>query len=185
MAKAASYFPDDDRLFAAADQAQTFEARFAPRLLSLHYFRQGDIPAFARELRRYYDVIGISPVAADLLVRAARKEVELHALPALLEPHSSRVNNYFARELAMLGHHSAALDALLRWPRSEGTFISDVWLPEFREVRALPGFRELVRSMGVDDYWRVHGPPDVCKDSLPEPFCDLATAASGSSPAAE
>ena len=65
----------------------------------------------------------------------------------------------------MLGQHSAALAALLRWPSHEGTFIDDMWLPEFKKVRALPGFHELIRRMGLDDYWRAHGPP--------EPICNL------------
>jgi hypothetical protein len=76
----------------------------------------------------------------------------------------------------MLEQHSAALDALLRWPSQEGSFIDDMWLPEFREVRALLDFPELLRQMRLDDYWLAHGPPDACRLATPEPFCEVIAA---------
>lgn len=38
-----------------------------------------------------------------------------------------------------------------------------IWQPVFRDTRALPGFETLVRNIGIDDYWRVHGFADFCK----------------------
>jgi tetratricopeptide (TPR) repeat protein len=173
MAKAQSFFPDDERMLTAAKQAEAFDARLAPKFLALHYFRNGDTQGFARELHRYHEVLGIPPEATDLLLRAARNELEGDPLSNQLERYAIRRNNYFALELAMLGQYSAALDALLRWPSHEGTFIDDMWLPEFKKVRALPGFHELIRRMGLDDYWRTHALPDVCNNRAPEPICNL------------
>jgi DNA-binding winged helix-turn-helix (wHTH) protein/TolB-like protein/tetratricopeptide (TPR) repeat protein len=173
MAKAQSFFPDDERMLTAAKQAEAFDARLAPKFLALHYFRNGDTQGFARELHRYHEVLGIPPEATDLLLRAARNELEGDPLSNQLDRYAIRRNNYFALELAMLGQHSAALAALLRWPSHEGTFIDDMWLPEFKKVRALPGFHELIRRMGLDDYWRTHALPDVCNNRAPEPICNL------------
>ena len=37
------------------------------------------------------------------------------------------------------------------------------WRPVARDVRRLPAFRQLVRDMGLVDYWRESGWPDLCK----------------------
>ena len=179
MAKALAYFPGDRQMLVAARQAESFNARLAPKFLALQHFRSGDLQGFARELHRYHEVLGIPPEATDLLLRAARNELEGDPLSNQLDRYAIRRNNYFALELAMLGQHSAALAALLRWPSHEGTFIDDMWLPEFKKVRDLPGFHELIRRMGLDDYWRVHGPPDACNHGAPEPFCGIITAVAG------
>ena len=175
MAKAAAYFADDERLFSAADRAESFDARHAPRLLMLHHYRRQDLYSFATELRRYHDVVGIEPAATNLIIRAFAGEIERSSLADRLVPYGLPRNNFFARELAMLGLHSAAMDALLRWPRNEGSFIADIWLPEFRGVRALPEFPKLIRQLGLDDYWRIHGLPDACARGTPEPFCRFFT----------
>lgn len=36
------------------------------------------------------------------------------------------------------------------------------WRPVARDVRRLPGFKALVREMGLVDYWREYGWPDLC-----------------------
>ncbi len=176
MAKALAYFPDEERMLAVAMRAEAFDARLATKFLVLHHFREGDLAAFASELTRYYDVLGIPNQASELLIRAAKNEIDRASLAQQLEPYAIRRNNYFARELAMLEQHSAALDALLRWPSQEGSFIDDMWLPEFRQVRALRDFPELLRQMGLDDYWLDHGPPDACRLATPEPFCEVIAA---------
>ena len=179
MAKAHAYFPDDEQMLIAAKRAESFDARLAPKFLALHHFRSGDPQGFAQELISYHDVIGIDREASELVIRAAKDEVDQNPLADRLEPYAIRRNNYFALELALLGQPSQALDALLRWPSHEGSFIDDMWLPEFDEVRALPGFVELIRRMGLDDYWRVHGPPDACSHGATEPFCGIITAVAG------
>ena len=180
MAKALAFFPDDERLLEVAARAEAFNARLATKFLVLHYFREADMAGFSRELVRYYDVLGIPREASELLVRAAKDEIDRDSLARQLKPYAIRRNNYFARELAMLGQHTAALDALLRWPSQEGSFIDDMWLPEFREVRALRDFPKLLRQMGLDDYWLIHGPPDSCNQAAQEPFCAIITSATGS-----
>ena len=179
MAKALAFLPDEQRMLITARRAEEFNARLAPKFLALHHFRAGNLEEFARELGRYHQVLRIRPEATDLLSRAARGEIDPQSLASRLEPFSVRRNNYFATELAMLGLYPEALDALHRWPSHEGSFIDDMWLPEFREVRALPGFQQLLRRMGLDDYWHAHGPPDACNHGAPETFCEIVTVAPG------
>jgi TolB-like protein len=38
-----------------------------------------------------------------------------------------------------------------------------LWRPVMRDVRGLPGFKDLVRDWGLVDYWKVHGWGDHCK----------------------
>ena len=64
-----------------------------------------------------------------------------------------------------------ALIAMDRRSGQGGSFTSDIWLPEFRAVRALPGFVDFIEKLGMVDYWRAHGMPDVCNGSAPEVFC--------------
>jgi TolB-like protein/Tfp pilus assembly protein PilF len=171
MAKSAAFFTDEERLLQAARQAESLNARHAPRFMAIHEFRSGNLRNFERELARYHDVIGIDQTATDLLVQAAEGSIDEASLIAQLEPFGLRQNNFFARELALLGMYSAALRAMLRVPSAEGTFIDDIWIPEFEPVRAMPEFIDLVRILGLDEYWRIHGMPDACNHGKPEPFC--------------
>jgi len=179
MAKSAVFFADEERLLQAARQAESLEARHAPRFMAIHEFRSGNLRNFAQELARYHDVIGIDQAATDLLVQAAEGRVDKSSLVEQLEPFGLRQNNFFARELALLGLHSDALRAMLRAPSAEGTFIDDIWIPEFEPVRAMPEFIDLVRMLGLNDYWRKHGMPDVCNHGKPEPFCHRVAEAIG------
>jgi TolB-like protein/DNA-binding winged helix-turn-helix (wHTH) protein/Tfp pilus assembly protein PilF len=171
MAYAAAIYLDDEKLLAAAKRADQFGAVLAPRFLSLYAFRQGDIDTYEQEFARSLGPMGIEPDAATLVAGAARNSAELSQLTVRLAPYGSAHINYFARDLAMLGLYTEALDALMKHPSFEGTFASDFWLPEFKPVRALPSFPKFLREIGVVEAWRTHGLPDVCTSSNPEPFC--------------
>jgi TolB-like protein/tetratricopeptide (TPR) repeat protein len=54
-------------------------------------------------------------------------------------------------------------------PRPGGP--SMIWQPVFGATRALPGFETLVRSIGIADYWRVHGYADFCQPAGPRIQC--------------
>jgi len=171
MAFAAGFFPEDSRLETAASQAEQYGSRLAPRFLALDAFRRRDFDTYERELTRMYGTLNINPEAARMIADAARDPALRPDLAERLEPFGHVRNNYFARELSLLGLHGNALEALLKNPQFEGTFASDVWLPEFGPMRTLPGFIELVRTLGVDEFWRSQGPPDACSGKAPEPFC--------------
>lgn len=171
MAKAASLVMDDEMLLLTARQADALGARMASRLLSLHAFRNGDAEGYARELGRYHAVMGVDPEAAGLLLAAIAGDISKAELLVKLEPLGVQADNFFARELALLGMHSEALTAMARRAFPQGSFTDDIWLPEFQPVRALPEFVDFVVALGLDEYWRAHGMPDACIGRTPEPFC--------------
>jgi TolB-like protein/tetratricopeptide (TPR) repeat protein len=41
--------------------------------------------------------------------------------------------------------------------------VFDIWSPVMRDMRKLPGFKDLAREMGLVDYWRTYGWGDLCK----------------------
>jgi TolB-like protein len=46
---------------------------------------------------------------------------------------------------------------------SEGTLdVPGLWLPLMQDVRKLPAFKDLVRKLGLVDYWRAYGWSDFC-----------------------
>lgn len=58
------------------------------------------------------------------------------------------------REWAVaLGDPELSLKLLNMQGRAQG----DIWLPLFRDIRALPGFKDYVREVGLLDYWRTTG----------------------------
>ena len=171
MAKAASLAMDNDTLLLTARQADGMGARIASRLLSLYEFRKGDVDAFARELGRYHAVIGVKSSASRLLSDAMAGSISKADLLVGLEPLGVPMDNYFARELALLGMHTEAMAAMSKRAIAEGSFTSDLWLPEFQPVRALPGFVDFADTLGFASYWRNHELPDVCHGSSPESFC--------------
>jgi hypothetical protein len=55
------------------------------------------------------------------------------------------------------GDHELALESYRSVVRT-GLFISTlVWRPVHRQMRQLPGFKEFVRDLGLDYYWRTTG----------------------------
>jgi len=38
-----------------------------------------------------------------------------------------------------------------------------LWMPFMADVRKLPGFKQLMRDVGLVDYWREYGWPDLCR----------------------
>jgi TolB-like protein/tetratricopeptide (TPR) repeat protein len=47
--------------------------------------------------------------------------------------------------------------------RTLGLFLPWIWIPELLPFRQDPRFQELVRRLGLIDYWKQYGPPDDCE----------------------
>jgi hypothetical protein len=52
----------------------------------------------------------------------------------------------------------------------EANATSALWGPLMRDVRRLPGFKDLVRDTGLVDYWRAYGWPDFCRPISDDDF---------------
>lgn len=70
--------------------------------------------------------------------------------------------------MAWFGDAQGALDAyrghadLFRTAR-RNAFLFDIWSPVMRDMRKLPGFKDLMRQVGLVDYWKAYGWGDLCK----------------------
>ena len=89
---------------------------------------------------------------------AAREELRRMAEEARKAPAPLRVFGV-AHMAAYFGDPDLALESLRyaaeNTPISIGVF--SMWRPLFRDVRRLPGFKDLVRDLGLVDYWRTAG----------------------------
>ncbi|MEO6081159.1 MAG: TIR domain-containing protein [Steroidobacteraceae bacterium] len=75
--------------------------------------------------------------------------------------------------LAWFGDYSTALEMLrenLLTPGSRYGWLWAIWDPGLSEVRKLPGFKQLMREIGLVDYWRKYGWTDYCKPTTGEDF---------------
>jgi hypothetical protein len=71
---------------------------------------------------------------------------------------------------AHFGDDKLALDLLSRSLHGSALNTYLAWLPVFSDVRALPEFKQLLRDIGLVDYWRTTGWPDVCRPVGDEDF---------------
>ena len=65
---------------------------------------------------------------------------------------------YISIWAAWFGDMGLALAAMHRTP--DNFFL---WIPQMREVRRQPGFKDLVRKMNLEEYWRASDWPDYCR----------------------
>ena len=75
-----------------------------------------------------------------------------------------------AHVAAYFGDPELALEALSSDVPLSVVHLPAFWQPIMSEVRQLPGFKELVRSMGLVEYWRAYGWPDNCAPTGDEDF---------------
>jgi hypothetical protein len=64
---------------------------------------------------------------------------------------------------AYFGDARTALRLLEKSVHGSALLMHLAWLPVFEDVRRLPEFRELLIQIGLVDFWRTSGWPDVCR----------------------
>lgn len=94
---------------------------------------------------------------------AARAE-----LMRLLTGSSNHPSGYLGVLAIWAGYYGApelALEALRRIPIEGDAWVSSwhLWRPLMRDVRRLPEFKDLVRDLGLVDYWREFGWSEFCR----------------------
>ena len=71
--------------------------------------------------------------------------------------------------------HDFAMETIEKAIKINSASISLVWFPVFKEVRKKNRFKELIREMGLVDYWNEYGWPDtgICRPVDNDDFeCD-------------
>jgi tetratricopeptide (TPR) repeat protein len=64
---------------------------------------------------------------------------------------------------AYFGDPEFSMDAMEKSLRGDLSNISFIWSRVYHEVRQLPRFKELIRKIGLVDYWEQFGWPDLCR----------------------
>jgi len=93
---------------------------------------------------------------------------------AVLRPLVGGSQNYVVISwLAWFGDYAAALDSLRADFQQTGYRYAALWWiwdPGLSGVRKLPGFKQLMRDIGLVDYWRKYGWSDYCKPTTGDDF---------------
>ncbi len=73
---------------------------------------------------------------------------------------------------AYFGDPDLAIDSMEKGARISADIMS-FWLPVLKEVRLRPQFRDLMKEIGLVDYWKEYGWPDLCRPVSDDDFvCD-------------
>ena len=66
-----------------------------------------------------------------------------------------------------------ALDAMRAAIDEQGAHAPFLWYPQLAEMRRLPEFMAYLREIGMVDYWKEYGWPDICHQVGKDDFaCD-------------
>jgi tetratricopeptide (TPR) repeat protein len=101
---------------------------------------------------------------------AARAEIERLIASSRPGDHGDLVGDgavfaIIAQWAGYYGHADLAITALRRIPVAAGAWAIGLqsWLPNLSAMRKLPEFKDLVRDIGLVDYWREFGWSDFCR----------------------
>jgi TolB-like protein/DNA-binding winged helix-turn-helix (wHTH) protein len=71
------------------------------------------------------------------------------------------------------GDARLALDAMRSAVTEQGGLAVYLWLPQLKEMRQSPEFKEFIREIGIVAHWEAYGWPDICRPSNGDDFeCD-------------
>jgi len=114
------------------------------------------------KLRRYLALNDhFMPIHGDVLERFEDRPAVLKLVRAATEDPFYQDSSHMAglsHLAAFMGDDELAFDCLRR--ALGGQFqvqLPDLWHPQFRSVRQMPAFKDLVRDLGLYDYWRASG----------------------------
>jgi tetratricopeptide (TPR) repeat protein len=96
------------------------------------------------------------PVRGSEELRAMYEELTSAEVPPLVWANVALVAGHY-------GDSQIAIDAWARVLPAAPGFLPFLWHPIQSEVRAAPGFKDLIRSVGLDSYWRESGWPEQCR----------------------
>jgi adenylate cyclase len=97
-------------------------------------------PGMPRGLKILLTAIRTSPADAGTIIRRG-----------LVDPKASLL---LAQMAGAFGDDALALDAMRMANKEHSSQFQIVWMPQLRGARKLPGFKDLMRQVGLADFWR-------------------------------
>jgi TolB-like protein len=139
------------------------------------------------ELQQFWRVLATDDVAAAKSILADPDLDYLLSIPAfehiddperglaeLRELYTVATDPITMANVALLAGHygdrQLALDAWAKMLPAAPAYLQYLWHPIMTDVRTEPGFKDLIRSVGLDSYWRESGWPDQCRPLGNEDF---------------
>lgn len=111
-------------------------------------------PPFAEIVANWDD-----PVAAQQAVRTAYAAIDQSVMPIWRVLARLQIGALGAR----FGDSDLAMTSFEETYASSPEQVYAIWRPVYRDMRKLPRFKEFVRQIGLVDYWKQYGWPDMCR----------------------
>ncbi len=119
------------------------------------------------------DSYGIHSLGKKYLDSPVKGLVELRRIYASNEKLSPYDLLSISRWAVYFGDIDFAMQVSEKAASINALHVSTFWTPLFKEVRQLPRFKEYVREIGLVDYWKEYGWPDLCHPVGDDDFvCD-------------
>jgi len=99
----------------------------------------------------------------DLDEWVANPRVGLAALKTLVADPKNQTPVGFAEYAILAAYFDEPEYAVELLGQASGLLMFLTWLPVFDEMRQLPEFKQLLLDIGLVEYWRTNGWPDVCR----------------------
>jgi tetratricopeptide (TPR) repeat protein len=99
------------------------------------------------------------PVAARAAVRTVYAGIDQSVMPIWRVLARLQIGALAAR----FGDPELAMTSFEETFTSSPEQVYAIWRPVYRDMRKLPRFKEFVRQIGLVDYWKQYGWPDVCR----------------------
>jgi TolB-like protein/tetratricopeptide (TPR) repeat protein len=116
------------------------------------------------------------PGSAEVIARGVFGDAESRAkgvatVDAYLATKPALVSGVAPYALIWLGEPARGLAIAQAGPTANDSLpFGVIWSPHGRAARALPGFPEFVRRVGLADLWEEHGPADGCRRVAPRDY---------------
>jgi TolB-like protein/DNA-binding winged helix-turn-helix (wHTH) protein len=120
-----------------------------------------------------YDEVEVRPPFVAFTAHAAQPDRALALLESAAHDPASQAPTVLGSMAVWAAHYGderLALELLSRSLHGSTLHAYIAWLPVFADVRRLPEFKQLVREIGLVDYWRATGWPDVCRPAGSDDF---------------
>ena len=119
----------------------------------------------SRDILSKNDILSVDQISTKLkeYINSPREGlIELHRIYTDDKNLSTAELGAIAIWAAYFGDTQLAMSSIEKGARISGD-VMNCWLPVMREVRQIPRFKEFVREIGLVDYWKEYGWPDLCR----------------------